>query len=149
MNKPYCIVEGKKYKLNSVYSFPEIMETPDLNQLWIDYSYNRITLHDVFLIYSSIGCSYDFVFNYFSKSGRYGSCRRKGDFLNFEFPANINPLMTKKSINIGLIGFGCIGTGVAKILLENKKVISLRLGTELKLKKICDKDLKSKRNIRV
>ena len=54
-----------------------------------------------------------------------------------------------KNINIGLIGFGTIGAGVAKILLENDKAISGRLGAELKLKKIADLDITTDRGINV
>jgi len=46
-----------------------------------------------------------------------------------------------KNIGIGLIGFGTIGAGVAKLLLENDKTISSRLGAELELKKIADLDI--------
>ncbi len=52
-----------------------------------------------------------------------------------------------KKINIGLIGFGTIGAGVAKILLENRQVISNRLGAELNLKKIADLDITTDRGV--
>ena len=54
-----------------------------------------------------------------------------------------------KRVNIGLIGFGTIGAGVAKILLENRKVISDRLGAELRLTKIADLDITSDRGITI
>ncbi len=54
-----------------------------------------------------------------------------------------------KNIGIGLIGFGTIGAGVAKILLDNDKAISSRLGAELELKKIADLDITTDRGVRV
>ncbi|MFQ5480798.1 MAG: homoserine dehydrogenase [Thermodesulfobacteriota bacterium] len=43
-------------------------------------------------------------------------------------------------INVGLIGFGTIGTGVARVLLDNAAVISERLGSEVVLKRVADRD---------
>ncbi|MBU2623887.1 MAG: homoserine dehydrogenase, partial [Proteobacteria bacterium] len=45
-----------------------------------------------------------------------------------------------RKINIGLLGCGTVGTGVAKILLEKKDLISSRVGAELKLKYVADLD---------
>ena len=45
-------------------------------------------------------------------------------------------------INVGIIGFGTVGAGTAKILLENKDVISQRTGFDINLKKIADLDIK-------
>ncbi|RPH52072.1 MAG: homoserine dehydrogenase [Desulfobacteraceae bacterium] len=45
-----------------------------------------------------------------------------------------------RKINIGLLGCGTVGTGVAKILLENKDLISSRAGAELNLKYVADLD---------
>jgi len=53
-----------------------------------------------------------------------------------------------KKINIGLLGCGTIGTGVAKILIQNKDLIRSRLGADLNLKYVADIDLKSDRGIR-
>jgi hypothetical protein len=87
MIKPYCIVDGTEYQLyykDNRLVFPEIRITPDLNKLWIDYLNGEITLKDIFNIYATIGCSYYFVFNYFAKSGCYGSAKKPGDYLKFE-----------------------------------------------------------------
>jgi homoserine dehydrogenase len=54
-----------------------------------------------------------------------------------------------KEICIGLIGFGTIGSGVVKILQENKDVLDARVGLPLRLKKIADKDVTSDRGVRV
>jgi homoserine dehydrogenase len=53
-----------------------------------------------------------------------------------------------KTINIGLLGCGTVGTGVAKILIENRDLIRARVGAELKLRRIADIDLKTDRGIR-
>ncbi len=45
-----------------------------------------------------------------------------------------------KKINVGLIGLGTIGTGVARVLLDNASVISERLGAEVVLKRVADSD---------
>jgi homoserine dehydrogenase len=52
-------------------------------------------------------------------------------------------------INVGIIGFGTVGTGTAKILLENKSVISQRIGFDINLKKIADLDIKRSRGIKL
>ncbi|MCX5718074.1 MAG: homoserine dehydrogenase [Nitrospirae bacterium] len=52
-------------------------------------------------------------------------------------------------INVGIIGFGTVGTGTAKILLENKSVISERIGFDINLKKIADLDIKKSRGIKL
>ncbi|MBI3377010.1 MAG: homoserine dehydrogenase [Nitrospirae bacterium] len=52
-------------------------------------------------------------------------------------------------INVGIIGFGTVGAGTAKILLENKDVISQRTGFDINLKKIADLDIKKSRGIKL
>lgn len=54
-----------------------------------------------------------------------------------------------KKINIGIIGFGTVGAGVVKILRERRKILSDKIGSEINIKKICDKDIVSKRNVSV
>jgi len=54
-----------------------------------------------------------------------------------------------KKINIGIIGFGNVGSGVVRILRDRKKILSGKIGSEINIKKICDKDIASKRNISV
>lgn len=53
-----------------------------------------------------------------------------------------------KEINIGLLGCGTVGTGVAKILIENKDLISSRVGASLTLKYIADIDTEKDRGVR-
>jgi len=52
-----------------------------------------------------------------------------------------------KKINIGLLGCGTIGTGVAKILIKNADLIRSRVGADLNLKYVADIDLKTDRGI--
>jgi len=44
-----------------------------------------------------------------------------------------------KKINLGLIGFGNVGSGVIKLLTERKNFIKEKFHTDIVLKKICDK----------
>jgi homoserine dehydrogenase len=53
-----------------------------------------------------------------------------------------------KQINIGLLGCGTVGTGVAKILIENKDLIASRVGASLSLKHVADIDIKRDRGIK-
>lgn len=57
--------------------------------------------------------------------------------------------MKKDRINVGIIGFGTVGTGTAKILLENKDLLKARAGFDVVLKKIADLDIKRDRGINV
>lgn len=57
--------------------------------------------------------------------------------------------MTKDSISIGIIGFGTVGGGTVKILLEDREILGQRLGFFLNLKKIADIDIKRDRGLRL
>ena len=52
-----------------------------------------------------------------------------------------------KKINVGLLGCGTVGTGVAKILIENKDLLLSRVGAVLNLKYVADIDLETDRGI--
>ena len=52
-------------------------------------------------------------------------------------------------INIGIIGFGTVGTGTAKILIQNRKLLKDRTGVDINLKKIADLDIKRDRGIKL
>ena len=54
-----------------------------------------------------------------------------------------------KKINLGIIGFGNVGSGVVRILREKKSILAQKIGLEINVKKICDKDISSKRDISV
>ncbi len=50
-----------------------------------------------------------------------------------------------KTISLGLIGFGTVGTGVVRILQESGEMLSRRLGANIVLKRIADLDIESPR----
>jgi homoserine dehydrogenase len=52
-----------------------------------------------------------------------------------------------KKINVGLLGCGTVGTGVAKILIENQDLITSRIGAVLNLKSVADIDINSDRGL--
>jgi homoserine dehydrogenase len=57
--------------------------------------------------------------------------------------------LSKTSINVGIIGFGTVGTGTARILIENADIIRRRLGVPVVLKRITDLDIKRDRGVRL
>jgi homoserine dehydrogenase len=54
-----------------------------------------------------------------------------------------------KKIKIGLIGFGTIGGGVVKVLRTKRSFLREKGGIDIAISRICDKDLKSKRPVKV
>lgn len=52
-----------------------------------------------------------------------------------------------KEVRVGIIGFGVVGTGTAKILLSHRELIRKRTGIDLILKKVADKDISRPREI--
>jgi homoserine dehydrogenase len=52
-------------------------------------------------------------------------------------------------INVGIIGFGTVGTGTVRILLENKDILKERLGFEINLRRVAVRDIFRKRGIKV
>ena len=42
------------------------------------------------------------------------------------------------AINLAILGFGVIGSGVAEVLTENKALIESRIGKEINIKYILD-----------
>jgi len=55
--------------------------------------------------------------------------------------------MASKGVNVGLVGFGTIGAGVAKVLINHADVIESRLGFPLDLVRVADLDLETNRGI--
>ena len=53
-----------------------------------------------------------------------------------------------KEIQVGLLGCGTVGTGVAKLLIESQQVIRARLGTTLNLRRVADIDIETDRGVR-
>ncbi|MDP3804655.1 MAG: Gfo/Idh/MocA family oxidoreductase, partial [Candidatus Omnitrophota bacterium] len=54
-----------------------------------------------------------------------------------------------KKINIGIIGFGTIGSGVVKALKSKRIFLREKSGIDVNIVRICDKDLKAKRPVKV
>lgn len=54
-----------------------------------------------------------------------------------------------RTANVGLIGLGTIGTGVARLLLESADEIAQRAGVRLHLARVAEKDLDRPRDVRV
>ena len=57
--------------------------------------------------------------------------------------------MAQKTVKIGLVGFGTVGTGVARILLENADNIEAKTGLRLELARVVDIDTKSPRDVKL
>jgi homoserine dehydrogenase len=53
-----------------------------------------------------------------------------------------------REINIGLLGCGTVGTGVAKLLIDNSELLAARVGARLNLKWVADIDTETDRGIR-
>ncbi len=53
----------------------------------------------------------------------------------------------KSRIGVGLIGFGTVGTGVAKVLLNNASLISRRVGVPVELVRVADQDITRDRGV--
>jgi homoserine dehydrogenase len=50
-------------------------------------------------------------------------------------------------INIGIVGFGTVGSGTVQILLESREMIANRVGSELVVKRIADLDIETDRGL--
>ncbi len=54
-----------------------------------------------------------------------------------------------RKVKVGLIGFGTVGSGVVKILQERKTLLARKAGVEIELAAVADKDLRSRRSVRL
>ncbi|MBN1354033.1 MAG: homoserine dehydrogenase [Candidatus Omnitrophica bacterium] len=54
-----------------------------------------------------------------------------------------------KNVNVGLVGFGTVGSGVVRTLLGKHRLIEKRSGVSVRLVKIADKNIKSRPGIRL
>ncbi|NJD57393.1 MAG: homoserine dehydrogenase [Nitrospirae bacterium] len=52
-------------------------------------------------------------------------------------------------INIGILGFGTVGTGTARILLKNRRLLKERTGVDINLRRIADLDITRDRGIKI
>ena len=57
--------------------------------------------------------------------------------------------MANRDIRVGIIGFGTVGSGTVKVLLENAETLRWRLGFGLELKCVADKDTETDRGIKL
>lgn len=55
----------------------------------------------------------------------------------------------KSRIGVGIVGFGTVGTGVAKVLLDNAALIQRRVGVPVELIRIADLDVSRDRGIQL
>ena len=55
--------------------------------------------------------------------------------------------MSGKKVKVGLVGFGVVGSGVAKIILDSSKEIQAKTGISLELACVVDKDITTKRSV--
>lgn len=51
-----------------------------------------------------------------------------------------------KKINVGLIGYGVVGSGVVRLLRERRDYIKRKFGVELIVKSICDRNINKKKS---
>src|SRR2546429_2380516 len=58
-------------------------------------------------------------------------------------PAN-NARVSPRTIRIGVIGLGTVGTGTVKVLLEHRREVERRLGCRLELKFICSRSIRKR-----
>lgn len=54
-----------------------------------------------------------------------------------------------QKIKVGIIGFGTIGSGVVKALISKRRFLKEKSGLDITVARICDKDLKRKRPVKV
>ncbi|MDT8443726.1 MAG: homoserine dehydrogenase [Desulfuromonadales bacterium] len=54
-----------------------------------------------------------------------------------------------QNINVGLLGFGTIGTGVVKVFQQNQNLLASRLGARLELVRIADLDTTTDRGVQL
>jgi homoserine dehydrogenase len=57
--------------------------------------------------------------------------------------------MAEKIVRVGLVGFGTVGSGVAKLILEDADSIAARTGVRLELACVVDTDTKSARPVKL
>jgi homoserine dehydrogenase len=55
----------------------------------------------------------------------------------------------RAEIGVGLIGFGTVGTGVARVLIENAETIRRRVGVPIRLVRIADLDITRDRGVAI
>ena len=51
--------------------------------------------------------------------------------------------MQRNVVNVAIIGMGTVGTGVVKVLINNQENIARKVGANIKIKKVLDKNSES------
>ena len=64
-------------------------------------------------------------------------------------PCHGREIMSEKIIRIGLVGFGTVGSGVAKIILSQADIIAAKTGLQLELACVVDTETKSPREVKL
>ncbi len=54
-----------------------------------------------------------------------------------------------RTVNIGIIGFGTVGSGVVEVLSRRGPALREKSGLDIRIKRICDKDLRAKRSVKI
>ncbi len=62
---------------------------------------------------------------------------------------NMGVVMAEKIVKVGLVGFGTVGSGVAKLILEDADSIAAKTGLRLELACVVDIDTKSARPVKL
>ncbi len=57
--------------------------------------------------------------------------------------------MSMGKISVGIIGFGTVGSGTARVLLQNGALITRRTGLDIELRRIADLDITRDRGVRI
>ena len=57
--------------------------------------------------------------------------------------------MNQQTIHVGLIGFGTVGVGVARALLEKHRLLEARIGARVVLRRVCDRHFRQVRGFRL
>jgi len=55
-----------------------------------------------------------------------------------------NAHVSARTIRIGVIGLGTVGTGTVKVLLEHRREVERRLGCKLELRFICSRSIRKR-----
>ena len=63
-----------------------------------------------------------------------------------QYPGANPPVSVPREINVGLMGLGVVGTGVASALLKRPETISRKIGCPVNLKKVLVRDLSKDRS---
>lgn len=75
------------------------------------------------------------------------NCQRVANALEVDRQRPLEEEKVLKSVRVGLIGFGTVGTGMVKLLQRNRRSIAAKLGAELDLVRVADVDTARDRGV--